>query len=108
VEKWKFYKRRKKTLTMRQILIEKYIEPSTIETDGVWIYKTWLNKDGYLHSFLGHPAMVFYSEGFIVSQFWCEKDKQHRSRNLPAEIHYYNEKTTRKSWYKKGKLIERR
>jgi hypothetical protein len=43
---------------MKQILIEKYIEPSKIEMFGDIVVKKWLDKYGDLHSFMGHPASI--------------------------------------------------
>jgi hypothetical protein len=52
---------------MRQILIEKYVEPSRVEieplqlvTNEYHVTEIWLNEDGDAHSILGHPAEVNY------------------------------------------------
>jgi hypothetical protein len=53
---------------MKQILIEKYIEPSKVEagSDGAFI-KYWFDKYDDLHSFMNHPACVVCANGQIIN-----------------------------------------
>lgn len=56
---------------MRQILIEKYIEPSEvpIRIDSWYVRREkWTNEYGELHGILGHPAYVVYRNGEIYAQ----------------------------------------
>jgi hypothetical protein len=75
---------------MKQILIEKYIEPSEIEilSDGT-IIERWLDKNYNKHSFMGQPAEVwYYEDGNVSNQGWFKKGITHRNRNLPDYIYY--------------------
>jgi hypothetical protein len=92
----------------RQILIEKYIEPSEIIIDGNYIIKRWFNEYGDKHSVLGHPAVTLYdSNGQIYYQDWYEKGLKHRNKTLPSVIGYNsNEQTSYEIWYKKGIKIK--
>jgi antitoxin component YwqK of YwqJK toxin-antitoxin module len=89
---------------MKQILIEKYIEPSEIEVDGNWIFETWVDRNYDKHSFMGQPAGIYYYCGEIMEQHWKKKGILHRDRDLPAVLYYLNTEAQRKDWYKKGKL----
>ena len=89
----------------KQILIEKYIEPSEVENrSDRTIIKLWLNRNYDLHSFMGHPAVIrYYSSGQIIGQTWFKKDIIHRDGDLPAYIGYdSNGKISCQEWYKKG------
>jgi antitoxin component YwqK of YwqJK toxin-antitoxin module len=89
---------------MRQILIEKYINPSEIDIDGIWVYETWLDKYGYRNSFMGQPAEVYYYNGKIANKFWLKNGELDRDKDLPTAMWYYDEKMTRQFWHKKGSL----
>jgi hypothetical protein len=84
---------------MKQILIEKYIKPSEtkIQDNGV-IIENWFNEDGDLHSFLGHPAKIYYNDDKVSIQGWYKKSKLYRNRDLPAKIEYTNSETTKQRW----------
>jgi antitoxin component YwqK of YwqJK toxin-antitoxin module len=93
---------------MKQVLIEKYIEPSEKEgINSVFVYEFWLNKYGDRHSFMGQPAYIVYDNGKIKRQIWYKKGIVHRDRDLPAYIEYNNGQIIYKEWYKKGKCIKR-
>jgi hypothetical protein len=79
---------------MRQILIEKYIEPSEIipETQSNYEIKRWLDRNGDLHSFLGQPAVICYNNEGIIIKHWHKKGNRHREKGLPAYIWYKNDK----------------
>ena len=91
---------------MRQILIEKYIEPSEIKINCNYTYKSWFDKYDDLHSFMGQPAKIGYnSNGQIKHQEWYKKGVRHRDGDLPAYIRYdSNGQISCKMWYKKGVL----
>jgi hypothetical protein len=107
---------------MKQIFIEKYIEPSEISVytptidEMVYLYRSkysihrWFNKYGELHSYLGQPAEIHYNEiGCIYNQIWYKNGILHRERDQPAEIKYstidnVSFYTSSKFWDKKGKL----
>jgi hypothetical protein len=90
---------------MKQILIEKYIEPSEVIIDGNYIFKRWLDRNYNLHSFMGQPACIFYKNGQIIKKIWCKKGVYHRERDLPAIIEYdSNGQITYQSWFKEDKL----
>jgi antitoxin component YwqK of YwqJK toxin-antitoxin module len=90
----------------KQILIEKYIEPSEILEDITGsIVKRWLDKNGDLHSFMGQPAFIYYKDGQIITQEWHKKGVIHRDGDLPAIIEYNNSgKVIEKYYYKKGEF----
>jgi antitoxin component YwqK of YwqJK toxin-antitoxin module len=94
----------------KQILIEKYIEPSEIEPGTTFFLgiKRWFDKNYDLHSFLGNPAEIRYSpSGQILGQKWFKKGIIHRDRDLPAYISYHNNgQIDYQDWYKNGKLIK--
>jgi hypothetical protein len=88
---------------MKQILIEKYIEPSEIRTtiDG-FVIECWFDINYDLHSFMGQPACVFYNNGQIIYKEWYKKDELHRCGNLPTLISYKNGKMKSQHWHRKG------
>ena len=88
----------------KQILIEKYIEPSEAKIDGTWVYESWFDKYDDLHSFMGQPAKIGYdSNGQINHQIWYKKGVQHRDGDLPAYVGYNsNGKISYQVWHKKG------
>jgi hypothetical protein len=93
-------------MSKKQILIEKYILPSEIDSFGT---EYWHNKYGELHSFLGQPAVVNYngiSESVsykkIEQQRWYKNGKTHRERGLPAIIYFYDDKISTRYWFKNG------
>jgi hypothetical protein len=88
---------------MKQILIEKYIKPSDVTISGDYVAERWLNKNYYLHSFLGQPAYIWYKNGKILKKEWRKKGELHRDRNLPSYIYYYKNLTTSEHWFKNGK-----
>jgi antitoxin component YwqK of YwqJK toxin-antitoxin module len=94
----------------REILIEKYIEPSEITKFllNVFDYKMedekWRNEDGELDSVLGHPSIVRYNLfGEVTEKVWHKKGKLHRERDKPAIIIYQKKKTMRKHWLKNSR-----
>jgi antitoxin component YwqK of YwqJK toxin-antitoxin module len=89
---------------MKQILIEKYIEPTEISKFTILetFSEYWHNKYGELHSSLGQPALIYHGSGRTV-QHWYKNDKRHRDKNLPALIIYENGKITDAAWYENGK-----
>jgi hypothetical protein len=88
---------------MKQILIEKYIEPTEIKIDGNSVYEFWFDRNYDLHSFMSHPAYIEYYNGQIIYQEWYKKGVRHRDGDLPAFIGYdYNGQISYQSWYKKG------
>lgn len=92
---------------MRQILIEKYIQPSKIEFWANFKFEQWHDRDGELHSFMGHPASVDYNiTNKVISKSWYKKGKEHRDKNLPAFISYYNERMAKQVWYKNNIFIK--
>jgi hypothetical protein len=89
----------------KSILIEKYIEPSDKRKIFGLIAEYWIDKYEYVHSFMDHPAVIYYDlNRKVVSQDWYKKGELHRDRDLPAEIFYCSEQITKKKWYKKGEL----
>jgi hypothetical protein len=91
----------------RSTLIEKYIEPSKIEKNEVWICKTWFNRNDDLHSFMGQPSVIYYDKnGQVMEQYWNKKGKLHRDKNLPAYVEYYNGQILEQQWYKNGEYIK--
>jgi hypothetical protein len=90
----------------KQILIEKYIEPSEIITQDTYVIKLWFNEDGDLHSFMGQPGKSLYFNKKIIKQVWYKKNKIHRDKNLPAVIFYRKEQVDEKRGYKNGVLID--
>ena len=107
---------------MKQILIEKYIEPSEIFVytptidEMAYFYRSgykihrWFNRYGELHSCLGQPAEVHYNgKGWVYSQSWLKNGILHRDKDQPAEIRYstidnVSIYVSSKFWNKKGKL----
>jgi hypothetical protein len=93
---------------MKQILIEKYIEPSeTITIGDGRIIERWLDKYGDRHSFMGHPATLWSCNGEIDSQYWNKNGVRHRDGNLPAEIWYFKGQISYQEYWKNGKFIKR-
>jgi hypothetical protein len=93
---------------MKQILIEKYIKPSEVEfiNNGSFTER-WFNDHEEFHSFMGHPAAIWYDKyGEIETQYWFKKNLYHREKRLPSIIYYENEKTKIQSWYKNGIFIK--
>jgi hypothetical protein len=90
-------------MKIKSILIEKYIEPSETE---YWLHykmKFWCDRYGEMHSLMGQPAEVWYSNGRLYTQYWHKKGVCHRDRDLPAYIRYNsNEQIERQIWYKRG------
>jgi hypothetical protein len=92
---------------MRQILIEKYIEPSEKTINESYSIEYWYNEEGYSHSFLNHPAGILYNESEDVEfQIWCKKGTIHRDKGFPAKIWYWFGKKTREEWFIKGVYIK--
>jgi hypothetical protein len=92
---------------MRQILIEKYIEPSELENFYEYVIKYWFDKYGDKHSFMGQPAEVWFERGIVVNQWWYKKGFRHRDRGMPACIRYNNEKIYYQEWHKNGEFIKK-
>ena len=73
----------------KQIIIEKYIQPSiinknairrvltsyfTVEKEEKFFVKEWHNNYGELHSFFNQPAKIYYnSEGEIIMRSWYKE-----------------------------------
>jgi hypothetical protein len=119
---------------LKQILIEKYIEPSEVKVYSNYAYERWFDRNYDLHSFMGQPAFIEYRNGKIINkawfkkgvlhrdgalpayisysngqiayQYWYKKGVTHRDGDLPAEIHYINGKIIRQYWYKEGKCVK--
>jgi hypothetical protein len=91
----------------RNIIIEKYIEPSEVMVGGNDIAELWFNKYGEEHSFLDYPSIIGYSSGQIIFKYWHKKGEIHRDRGLPSVIYYENDIITEKAWYKNGEFIKR-
>jgi hypothetical protein len=89
----------------KQILIEKYIEPSETHNSLSYTAEYWADINGDNHSFMGHPAVVIYNNKEISSQFWFKKSLAHREKNLPASIFYKNGQAIGKEWHKNGEYI---
>jgi hypothetical protein len=90
---------------MKQLLIEKYIEPSEVIININSVIERWLDRNGELHSFMGQPSVIRYENGQINAHSWHKKDKLHRDNNLPSVIWYNQyEQTIRKDWFKKHVL----
>ena len=83
----------------KQILIEKYIEPSETEVGGVLVRERWLDKYGDRHSLMGQPSEIWYENGQITEKRWHKKGILHRDKALPAETFYYNENIFGELWY---------
>jgi hypothetical protein len=90
----------------KQILIEKYIEPSEISIDGNFSSKRWNDKYGDRHSIMGQPAIICYRKNKITLQCWFKKGTKHRDRDLPARIDYVDGQIEVQSWYKEGTRIK--
>jgi len=80
---------------MRELLIEKWIEPSLISEKGDMY---WLNKYGELHSFNDSPAAIFATE----YKGWYKNGQLHRDGNKPSMIWSNGDKW----WYKNGEFIK--
>jgi hypothetical protein len=101
---------------MRQILIEKYIEPSiskfltSSHTGKIFFVQRWDNIYGELHGVFDYPAAIWYNLDFqILDKYWYKNGKKHRDRGLPAVIWYddFGEGIIiRKEWHKNGKFIK--
>ena len=92
---------------MKQILIEKYIEPSeTTNIDDSLFIERWLDRNYDLQSFFGQSAVVEYYNGKVRCKSWYKKGVLHREKNLPVKIYYHENQTTwREEWYKNRILI---
>jgi ribosome biogenesis GTPase A len=91
---------------MRQILIEKYIEPSDVIVGVIDIYELWFDRNYDLHSFMGQPAEIIYRNKEIIRQRWLKKGIKHRDKNLPSHIYYYDGEITSQYWHKNGEFIK--
>jgi hypothetical protein len=80
---------------MKQILIEKFLEPSEIKILGDFVREFWIDKYGDLHSFMNHPSYISHKSGKIITKLWHKKGFRHRDRNLPNTITFdYSYHTT--------------
>jgi antitoxin component YwqK of YwqJK toxin-antitoxin module len=74
----------------KNILIEKYLEPSEIKSDGEYTTKCWFNKYGEFHSFFGQPSVITINN--LTNEFWEKQwhknGKLHREGNKPAVIYW--------------------
>jgi antitoxin component YwqK of YwqJK toxin-antitoxin module len=94
---------------MKQILIEKYIEPSEVKINEDWVHESWLDKYGDTHSILGQPSLICYNSGKLCYQEWYKKGIEHRNGDLPSFISYdSNGQISCQAWYKNGELIKKR
>jgi hypothetical protein len=87
---------------MKQIFIEKYIQPSKISLSGNEFY--WVNEFAELNSVLGHPAVVRFYNGKVTEKHWYKNGLRHRegyqkNKNLPASVYYYS---SEQHWYYKN------
>jgi len=85
----------KNELLTREILNEKWIEPSHVSVSGN-LY--WYNKYGETHSNGDTPAVICLNG----SKLWYKNGKYHRDGDKPAIIWLNGSK----SWYKNGKYIK--
>jgi len=85
----------KKQLLIRELLIEKWIEPSYVSKSGNMY---WYNEYGNLHSTGDRPAM----KGQDGSKWWYKNGQIHRDGENPAAIH----SNGKMFWYKNGKYIK--
>jgi len=85
----------KNELLIREILNEKWIEPSYINDLGTMI---WHNEYGELHSNKDKPAIIFLNG----NKLWYKNGKRHRDEDKPAVIF----SDGRKRWYKNGEFIK--
>lgn len=96
----------------KQILIEKYIEPSEVEVKeiearGGVVIKRWFDKYGDRHSFMGHPSVIYYNKDWqVIEQYWHKKNQIHRNRTLPAYIFYENGQIISQEFYTNGEFIK--
>jgi len=101
---------------MKQILIEKYIEPSdTVVFNGGSIQKYWFNRFEELDSLFDNPAIInvsiippilTFKQQKKETHYWYKKNRLHRDRNLPAIMIYNDDILTEQLWYKKGEFIK--
>ena len=109
----------KNELLIREVLNEKWIEPSRIDWIGNMF---WYNKYGELHSTGDNPAEIYsigtkrwFKNGLIHrnkdkpaeeysngDKYWFKNGECHRGGNKPAIIY----STGEGKWYKNGKLIK--
>jgi hypothetical protein len=93
---------------MRQILIEKYIEPSKETINNYLTSECWRDTNYKLHSFLGQPARIDFNKNKQIKfQIWCKKGTVHREKGLPAKIWYRHGKKVREEWFIEGIYIKR-
>jgi hypothetical protein len=90
----------------REILIEKYIEPSKIEIFRGIIVQRWFDRNYDLHSFMGHSSEIRHSSGEISYQAWYKKGVEHRDKNLPSAIEYKDEQTIVLIYKKNGVKVK--
>jgi hypothetical protein len=89
----------------KNILIEKYIEPSEVVYFGTFFTEYYYNRLGELHSFLGQPAEVFnYNKSEIRAQRYYKRNKIHRDCDQPAIIEYTSGRIDRQYWLKEGNM----
>ena len=79
----------------RELLTEKWIEPSYISTSGDMY---WYNKYGEQHSAEGRPAIIWSNR----DKCWYKNGQIHRDGDKPAVIYPDGEKR----WYKNGEFIK--
>ena len=85
----------KNRLITREVLSEKWIEPSYISNSGIMF---WFNEYGEVHSTKDKPAITNLNGG----KWWYKNGKPHRDGNKPAAIH----SNGKMFWYKNGKYIK--
>jgi hypothetical protein len=96
-------------MNRKQILIEKYIEPSEISYGARVIIEKWFNKHEEEHSFMGQPSTVYYTydNREIICKFWQKKGNPHREKGMPAYIHYSgNNEIIIQEWWNNGDFIK--
>jgi hypothetical protein len=76
---------------MKQILIEKYINPSEVifDFDNKLFGECWTNEYGEFHSILNQPAEIWYfPNGNIDVKAWWKKGHLYRRKGLCYMICY--------------------
>jgi hypothetical protein len=69
----------------KQILIEKYIEPSEVIININSVIENWIDRNYDLHSSMGQPSEIYYFKGKVSYQAWHKKGIYHREI-----IHFFN------------------
>jgi hypothetical protein len=93
----------------KQILIEKYLEPSEIKSDGEYTTKRWFNKYGEFHSFFEQPAVITINN--LTNKFsqkqWSKNGDLHREGDNPAVIYWDKQGEISHLYFYKNGLVHR-